>query len=101
MTRGGPRAGSGRPPKLRDTVRDKIIRVSVTQTEYEVMELLSDQWDVPVATAAYGLLADQIASCRKAKDLAMPEKLFYAASQIVAKYKPIVDTQIDKPTGGK
>ena len=88
MTRGGPRAGSGRPPKMRDTVRDRMIRVSVTQTEYEVMQLLADQWGVPIATASYGLLADQIATCRKSKDLEMPEKLVYGASKIIAKYKP-------------
>jgi hypothetical protein len=76
---------------LKDTVRDKIIRVSVTQTEYDVMQQLADQWDVPIATAAYGLLADQIARCRKSRALAMPEKLYYAASLIVTRYKPRVE----------
>jgi hypothetical protein len=88
MTKGGPRAGSGRPPKLRDTVRNRILRVSLTETEFEVMELLAESWDVPTATAAYGLLADQIATCRKANALAMPERLIVAASQIVAKHQP-------------
>jgi hypothetical protein len=93
--KGGPRAGSGRPPKLKDTVRNKILRVSVTETEYEVMELLGKSWDVPTATAAYGLLADSIAACRKANALAMPERLIVAASQIVAKHKP--EQQMENP----
>jgi hypothetical protein len=69
-------------------LRDRVIRVSVTDAEYTVIALLAEQWDVPVATAAYGLLADQIANCRKEKALAMPEGLIYAASRIVAKYEP-------------
>jgi hypothetical protein len=60
----------------------------MTDSEFTVIEILSEQWDVPVATAAYGLLADQIANCRKSEPLAMPEKLIYAASRIVAKYEP-------------
>jgi hypothetical protein len=60
----------------------------LTQTEYEVLELLGRQWDVPTATAAYGLLADCIAKCRRTKALTMPDKMIYAASRIVASYKP-------------
>jgi hypothetical protein len=69
-------------------VRNKIVRLSVTPSELEVLELLAVQWDVPTATAAYGLLADCIAKCRRQKALAMPEKIIYAASRIVAKYEP-------------
>jgi hypothetical protein len=64
------------------------VRISITDTEHSVLELLAEQWHVPVATAAYGLFADQIATCRRAKALAMPEKLVYAASLIVAKHEP-------------
>jgi hypothetical protein len=88
MSSGGARQGSGRPPKARDTVRNKIVRLSVTPSELEVLELLGVQWDVPTATAAYGLLADCIAKCRRQKALAMPDKLIYAASRIVARYEP-------------
>ena len=88
MTSGGARRGAGRHPKARDTVRNKIVRLSVTPTEFEVLEMLGIQWDVPTGTAAYGLLADCIAKCRRQKALAMPEKIIYAASLIVAKYKP-------------
>jgi len=54
----------------------------------EVLNLLAKQWDVPMGTAAYGLLADCIAKCRRTKALAMPHKLIYAASRIVAQYEP-------------
>ena len=88
--RGGPRFGAGRPKnkKCPDTVRDHVVRVSMTESEYEVLAVLGEQWNLPVATAAYGLLADQIATCRNEDPLAMPEKLIYAASVIVAKHKP-------------
>ena len=88
MSSGGARAGSGRPPKARDTVRNKMLRLSVTHSDLEVLKLLGEQWDVPVATAAYGLLADCIAKCRRQKALHMPDKIIYAASRIVAKYEP-------------
>jgi hypothetical protein len=84
--RGGPRKGAGHPRKCPDTVRDCIVRISMTDSELAALESLAEQWDVPVATAAYGLFADQIARCRNSKPLAMPEKLIYAASRIVAKY---------------
>ena len=88
--RGGPRHGAGRPKnkKCPDTTRDRVVRVSVTESEYELLVILGEQWDLPVATAAYGLLADCIAKCRKSKPLAMPDKLILAASQIVAQHKP-------------
>lgn len=88
MTRGGPRTGAGRPPKARDTVRNKLLRLSLTESELEVLAMLGEQWDVPTATAAYGLLADCIAKCRRQKALTMPDKMIYAASRIVAKYEP-------------
>lgn len=59
----------------------------ITHSEYEILELLSEQWDVPVATAAYGLLADSIAKCRgKNRSKNIPDDLVYAASRIMAKY---------------
>jgi hypothetical protein len=88
--KGGPRKGSGRPRKCPDTVRDKVVRLSITDSELAVLEILAEQWDVPIATAAYGLFADQIASCRRSKPLALPQKLVYAASAILAKYEPEV-----------
>ena len=86
--RGGPRMGAGRPNKCPDTVRNRVVRISITDSELAALQILAEQWDVPVATAAYGLFADQIAICRRAKPLAMPAKLVYAASQIVARHKP-------------
>lgn len=84
--------GSGRPPKGRDTVRNRVVRMHVTPSEMEVLQMLAVQWDVPTATAAYGLLADCIAKCRRQtgrqKVLAMPDRIIYAASRIVARYEP-------------
>ena len=88
MTRGGPRAGAGRPLKGKDCVRDRSVRIHVTETEMEVLELLAEQWAVPVATAAYGLLADCIAHCRKKnRAMSVPDNLVYNASRIIAKYE--------------
>ena len=87
--RGGARKGAGNPgKKCRDLVRDRTVRICITDTEHEVLEILSEQWDIPLSTAAYGLLADQIATCQRSKPLALPEKLVYAASLIVAKHQP-------------
>ena len=91
--RGGPRRGAGRPCKSPDFVRDRVVRISITDAEHECLEILAEQWEVPVATAAYGLFADQIAKCRRIKPLAMPEKMIYAASRIVAKYEPQLETK--------
>ena len=88
MSSGGARIGSGRPLKHRDTVRNRMVRISMTETEYDVLAMLAEQWEVPTSTAAYGLLADCIASCRRQKALAMPEKMIYAASLLVARYNP-------------
>ena len=88
MSSGGARTGSGRPPKARDTVRNKMLRLSVTHSELEVLQILGEQWDVPTATAAYGLLADCIAKCRRGKAPPMPERLVIAASRIVSRYEP-------------
>jgi len=90
MSSGGPREGSGRPPKGRDTVRNRLMRISLTETEFDVLKMLGEQWEVPTSTAAYGLLADCIAKCRRTKALAMPDKMIYAASRIVARYGPQV-----------
>jgi hypothetical protein len=86
--RGGPRTGAGRPRKLKDTVRNRMVRLSVTESEYEVLEMLGESWDVPTATASYGLLADAIAHIRKVRPPAIPENLLLAASEVLAKHQP-------------
>lgn len=88
MTRGGPRKGAGRPKHCSDVVRDRVVRICLTDSELAVLEILGEQWDVPTATAAYGLLATCIADCRKATPLALPEKLIWAASCVIAKHQP-------------
>jgi hypothetical protein len=62
------------------------MRISLTESEYEVLTMLGEQWGVPTATAAYGLLGDCIAKCRRQKGLAMPDNIVYAASLLVARY---------------
>ena len=88
MSNGGPKHGSGRPPKLRDTVRNRLVRISVTESEWEVIQMLAKSWDVPTATAGYGLLADSIAAIRKRSPTAIPRDLLLAASAVVAKHQP-------------
>ena len=82
--KGGPRKGSGRPP--RHYPRDKTIAVKVTQTEWERLTLLAERWNVPLATAAYGLLADQLSRvCNRVGDQ-LPHDLVEGASLAIRDY---------------
>ncbi len=54
---------------------------------FRVLELLGDQWRVPIATAAYGLLSDSLAKIRNVKPMT-PQAVVLAASKIVAQHQP-------------
>jgi pheromone shutdown protein TraB len=49
--------------------------------------LLAEQWDVPPATAAYGIFAEGLAKFRKVSP-SSPKNLVEAASRYIAKHKP-------------
>lgn len=63
---GGPQRGSGRPPvEDRFWVRSRGIRVLFRPDEYNDLCEIAEQWGVPVATAVYGIVGDQLARIRK------------------------------------
>jgi hypothetical protein len=58
----------------------------MTEAEYDDMRMLAGQWDVPIATAAYGVFTDSLSRIRKCKPHS-PENLVIAASQMLAKHE--------------
>jgi len=88
MARGGPRLGSGHAT-LADSdecARDQVIRIAVTKTEKEIVVQLAAQWQVPMGTAAYGMLMDRINECRKGiSDAGSGIVDVVAASRIIVK----------------
>lgn len=82
---GGPRLGSGH--ECADFTRHKIVRIGVTESEFDILTQLGEQWGVPRGTAAYGLLLDRINECRNGLTDATTgvDTIVRAASRIVMK----------------
>ena len=57
----------------------------MTQEEFDDLTLLAEMWDIPVATAAYGIFADEMSRFRNEKPHS-PENLVLAASRYIAKH---------------
>ena len=81
--KGGPRNGSGRDRS--PASRTHQTRIMMTRAEFEDLELLSEQWDIPIATAAYGIFADSLARYRSVKPHS-PHSLVLAASRCIAQH---------------
>jgi len=59
---GGPQRGSGRPPiEDRYRVRSRGVRVMFRPGEHADLCEIAEQWDVPVATAIWAIISDQLA----------------------------------------
>jgi len=58
----------------------------ITEPEYDDLVLLAEQWDIPVATAAYGIFADTMSRMRRVKPQS-PANLVLAASAMIAKHE--------------
>ncbi len=86
---GGPRVNSGQEPS--EFTRHKIIRVCVTESEFDIVGQLGQQWGVPRGTALYGLTLDRINECRGGVSDASTniDKLVLAASKIVVKSQQV------------
>lgn len=84
MSSGGPRHGSGKPPSAAS--RDHQIRIMMTEAEHDDIQLLAQQWDVPLATAAYGVFTSELSRIRRCKPHS-PVNLVLAASAAIAKHE--------------
>ena len=63
---GGPRRGSGRRPiEDRYWVRSRGVRVMFRPGEYDDLCQIAEQWKVPLASAIWGIVGDQLARFRK------------------------------------
>ena len=63
--RGGPRKGTGRPPRPPEFVRSAGLRVNFFPRELRDLEAIAEAWDVPLATAVWALLHDKLANLHK------------------------------------
>jgi hypothetical protein len=84
MSKGGPRHGSGKP--ISEIARRRQVRVMMTDPEYDDVVLLAQQWDLPVATACYGIFTEALSKMRRVRPQS-PSNLVYAASQFIAKHE--------------
>ena len=80
---GGPRHGSGRQTSA--AARSQQIRIMMTEPEYDDVALLAEQWDVPIATAGYGLFTESLSRIRRVRPQS-PENLVVVASRMIAKH---------------
>jgi hypothetical protein len=63
---GGPQMGSGRKPReRRDWVRSQAVRVLFRPGEYEVLRMIARAWEVPVATATWALIHEELRRIRR------------------------------------
>lgn len=54
----------GRAPALPELSRDRPLSMRVSRGDEADLRTIAETWDVPVATAAYGLLAQQLGIAR-------------------------------------
>lgn len=87
MSRGGPQKGSGRPTS--PVTRSHQVRIMMTEYEWDDVVLLAEQWDLPVATACYGIFCEALSKMRR-KHPQSPENLVLAASYYIAKHEGVM-----------
>jgi hypothetical protein len=85
---GGPQIGSGRPPiEDRYWVRSRGVRVMFRPGEYDNLCEISEQWGVPVATAVWAIVSDQLARFRKRAPELGEHGLAIAAASVVLRQR--------------
>ena len=85
---GGPQLGSGRTPiEDRFWVRSRCIRVMFRPGEYEDLCQIAEGWGVPVATAIWGIVGDQLARFRKRAPELGKHGLAIAAASVVLRQR--------------
>jgi len=85
---GGPQLGSGRPPiEDRYWVRSRGIRVMFRPDEHADLCAIAEQWGVPVATAVWAIVSDQLARIRKRAPELGEHGLAIAAASVVLRQR--------------
>jgi len=77
----------------------------MTEVEFEDIKLLADQWEIPIATAAYGVFAEGLCKVRGGRGRPVsPENLVLAAARCLAQHDGSMQStkfsQGTKPTAG-
>ena len=92
---GGPQLGSGRTPiEDRFWVRSRGVRVMFRPGEYDDLCQIAEGWGVPVATAIWGIVGDQLARIRKRSPELGEHGLAIAAASVVLRQR------LDRPQSG-
>jgi hypothetical protein len=85
---GGPQLGSGRPPvEDRYWVRSRGVRVMFRPGEYDDLCQIAEGWGVPLATAIWGIVGDQLARIRKRAPELGEHGLAIAAASVVLRQR--------------
>lgn len=92
---GGPQLGSGRTPiEDRYWVRSRGVRVMFRPDQHSDLCDIAEQWGVPVATAIWGIVSDQLARFRKQAPNLGEHGLAIAAASVVLRQR------LDRPQDG-
>jgi hypothetical protein len=85
---GGPQLGSGRTPiEDRFWVRSRGVRVMFRPDEHADLCAIAEQWGVPVATAVWAIVSDQLARIRKRAPELGEHGLAIAAASVVLRQR--------------
>ena len=84
---GGPQVGSGRKPQpRREWVRSEGLRISFRPGEIADLRTIADAWGVPVATATWAIVHDQLSRWRRRASELGPIGLQIAAGDAVLEH---------------
>lgn len=79
------------PPELKRTIS---LRIMVTEGDFADLKVISDGWGIPVSTAAYAMVATELASSRSvALDLGGLGLEFASAIRLLAAHRLVRDQQ--------
>jgi hypothetical protein len=85
---GGPQLGSGRTPiEDRFWVRSRGVRVMFRPDEHADLCAIAEQWGVPVATAVWAIVSDQLARFWKRAPELGEHGLAIAAASVVLRQR--------------
>ena len=85
---GGPQLGSGRIPlEDRFWVRSRGVRVTFRPDQHSDLCDLAEQWGVPLATAIWAIVSDQLARFRKQAPNLGEHGLAIAAASVVLRQR--------------
>lgn len=87
------------PPELKRSV---TVRIMVTEGDYADLESIAEGWNVPLSTAAYAMVATELAASRSmALDLGQLGLQFSSSVRLLAAQRLVRDQQTPALSMGK